>query len=487
MQQEDCTNSSIVQTYIMKNRILYLECNSGISGDMTVAALLDLGADRQALADALNSLPLSGYSIEIKEVFKSGIRACDFNVLLDSDNHDHDMQYLHGNSDTSDSLHEHSRENSDTSDSLHEHSHADCSEKDSPDHSSSTCPTGHIHTDSAPGDAHTHHHASRNLKDIVEIITAGSLTTRARTLAIRIFRILAEAEASVHGKSMEEVHFHEVGAVDSIVDIVAAAVCIDNLQPDQIIVSPLTDGHGQIRCQHGLIPIPVPAVAAIAVNHGLTLKSIDVEGELVTPTGAAIAAALPTGDSLPTEYRITKIGLGAGKRNYATSGLLRAMLIEPVSEDNHDTVLTLETNIDDCTGEALSYTMQQLMEAGALDVFCIPVYMKKNRPAQLLKVICESQDRERMEAIIFRNTTTIGIRYQELHRTKLDRRILAVETPWGMADVKCCTFENETYYYPENDSVCRLAEDNKTGFSEMYGMIQAYVRAREKGSRNGTL
>ena len=165
----------------------------------------------------------------------------------------------------------------------------------------------------------------------------------------------------------------------------------------------------------------------------------------MTPTGAAIAAAISSGDTLPGEFRIQKMGFGAGKRDYASSGILRAMLIEPLSHDVHDTILTLETNIDDCSGEALSYTLQQLMDAGALDAFCIPIYMKKNRPAYLLKVICSPADREKLESIIFRNTTTIGIRVQELARTKLERKILAVETPWGMADVKCCTHGNQTY------------------------------------------
>lgn len=418
----------------MNNTILYLECNSGISGDMTVAALLDLGASRQVLEEALKSLPLSGYSIEIKDVFKSGIRACDFHVILDQahENHDHDMEYLHGTAHHSGSAHGHS------------------------------------------------HHDARNLDDIVKIIAAGRLTDGARTLAIRIFHILAEAEASVHGKRIDEVHFHEVGAVDSIVDIVAAAVCIDNLNPGRIVVSPLTDGTGQIRCQHGLIPVPVPAVTAIAASQGLTLKSSCVEGELVTPTGAAIAAALTSDAVLPNQFKIRRVGLGAGKRDYAAAGLLRALLLEPDDNDTSDTILTLETNIDDCSGEALAFTMEQLFAAGALDAFYLPIYMKKNRPAYLLKVICSPEKQKELEAIIFRNTTTIGIRIQKLQRTRLERKILAVETPWGMADVKCCTHGNETYYYPENDSVCQLAAREKIGFPEMYNMIQAYVRKAEK-------
>ena len=430
----------------MNHPILYLECNSGISGDMTVAALLDLGADRQVLLDALSSLPLTGYSIEIKDVYKSGIRACDFNVILDHDNHDHDMDYLHGHAHSMTDEHDHHMtmgDDHDTEESQH---------------------------------MHHHHHDARNLNDITKIIQVGQLSSGAKDLALKIFQILAEAEAAVHGKTLEEIHFHEVGAVDSIVDIVAVAVCIDNLSPSGLVISALTDGKGQIRCQHGLIPVPVPAVTAIAMQNDLTLNISDVEGELVTPTGAAIAAAVRTATTLPKDFRIRRIGFGAGKRDYATTGLLRAMLLQPLSKDTHDTILSLETNIDDCSGEALSYTMQQLLDAGALDAFCIPIYMKKNRPACLLKVLCNPEQRTEMESIIFRNTTTIGIRIQEMQRTKLPRKIFALETPWGMADVKCCTYGNDTYYYPENDSVSRLAKQNGTGFTEMYNMIQAYAR-----------
>lgn len=450
----------------MNHSILYLECNSGISGDMTVAALLDLGADRQILLDALSSLPLTGYSIEIKDVYKSGIRACDFNVILDHDNHDHDMDYLHGHahSITDEHDHTHSHNLSDEHEQIHRHDHSMI--------------MGDVHGHDTDESQHIHHnhHDARNLNDITKIIQVGQLSSGAKDLALKIFQILAEAEAAVHGKTLEEIHFHEVGAVDSIVDIVAVAVCIDNLSPSGIVISALTDGKGQIRCQHGLIPVPVPAVTAIAMQNDLTLNISDVEGELVTPTGAAIAAAVRTATTLPKEFRIRRIGFGAGKRDYAATGLLRAMLLQPLSKDTHDTILSLETNVDDCSGEALSYTMQLLLDAGALDAFCIPIYMKKNRPACLLKVLCNPEQRAEMESIIFRNTTTIGIRIQEMQRTKLPRKIFALETPWGMADVKCCTYGNDTYYYPENDSVSRLAKQNGTGFTEMYNMIQAYAR-----------
>ena len=456
----------------MSEKILYLECNSGISGDMTVAALLDLGANREVLMEALESLPLTGYSIEIKDVYKSGIRACDFNVILDSahENHDHDMEYLYGDAHTHDAA------------VSHEYTHAHADGVEEHEHAVNKVTDAHAeHTvNETPGTpAYHHHHDARNLNDIAQIIMAGRLTENAKSLALKIFRILAQAEAKVHGKSIDEIHFHEVGAVDSIVDITAAAVCLDNLQPDQVVISALTDGTGQIRCQHGLIPVPVPAVTAIASNEHLTLKIRNVEGELVTPTGAAIAAAFRTESTLPDSFEILHTGFGAGKRTYTgVSGFLRAMLLQSSAGEDHDTILSMETNIDDCTGEALSFTLQQLLKEGALDAFCIPIYMKKNRPAYLLKVLCQPDDRAKMEAIIFHNTTTIGIRFQEMHRTKLDRRIIAVETPWGMADVKCCTYGSDTYYYPENDSVKQLALLNEVGFSEMYGMIQAYTRAK---------
>lgn len=469
----------------MSEKILYLECNSGISGDMTVAALLDLGANREVLMEALESLPLTGYSIEIKDVYKSGIRACDFNVILDSahENHDHDMEYLYG--DAHEHLHAHHNSLAHTAgntEDSHEHAADEIADAHHEHAEGETTAVAHAeHTvHETPGTpAHHHHHDARNLNDIAQIIMAGHLTENAKSLALKIFRILAQAEAKVHGKSIDEVHFHEVGAVDSIVDITAAAVCLDNLQPDQVVISALTDGTGQIRCQHGLIPVPVPAVTAIASNEHLTLKIRNVEGELVTPTGAAIAAAFRTESTLPDSFEILHTGFGAGKRTYTgVSGFLRAMLLQSSAGEDHDTILSMETNIDDCTGEALSFTLQQLLKEGALDAFCIPIYMKKNRPAYLLKVLCQPDDRAKMEAIIFHNTTTIGIRFQEMHRTKLDRRIIAVETPWGMADVKCCTYGSDTYYYPENDSVKQLALLNEVGFSEMYGMIQAYTRAK---------
>lgn len=419
---------------------LYLECYSGISGDMTVAALLDLGADRDVLENTLKSLPLTGYRTEIKKVKKSGIEACDFHVILDKEheNHDHDMKYLHGHKRCEESGH------------VHEHGGE----------------LEHVHK----YEKHSHHHIHRGIKEIKEIIHAGSLTENAERLAIKIFTILAEAEAKAHNVPSEEVHFHEVGAVDSIVDIVAAAVCMDNLKITEVIIPELWEGKGTVRCQHGILPVPVPAVLNVAAQNGLKIKITEVQGELVTPTGAAIAAAIRTKETLPARFSVVKTGIGAGKREYDCPGILRAMLITEEEAEKEDTICKLEANIDDCTGENLGYTMKLLMEAGAKDVYYVPAFMKKNRPAWILSVLCKEKDREDLEQIIFRETTTIGIRRTEMHRTILEREIRRIGTDLGEVLVKVCRNREKIYFYPEYESLTELCKKTGLSYREAYEM-----------------
>lgn len=269
---------------------LYLECYSGISGDMLTGALLDLGADQEKLEQVLKTIPAQGFDIQISKVLKSGISAVDFDVLLDHEheNHDHDMAYLFG----------------ETAPEEEEHHHHH--------------------------DGHPHEH--RSLQDVLAVIDGTQMTQGAKELAGRIFRIVAEAESEVHARPLNEVHFHEVGAIDSIVDIISIAVCFDDLrekeQISDVVVPVLYEGTGTVRCQHGVLPIPVPAVAAIVRKHGIRMHLIPDLGEFVTPTGAACVAALRTSDQLPAEFVIRKTGLGAGKRAYRRAGVVRAMLLE---------------------------------------------------------------------------------------------------------------------------------------------------------------
>lgn len=416
-------------------KALYFDCVSGISGDMSVAALLDLGADKNMLLDTLASLNLSGYSIEISEVEKSGIAACDFNVLLDKkhENHDHDMEYLHG------------------------------SEKSYTGH--------HEYTHS-----HEYPHEHRGMKEITEIIQKSEMTARAKKMAMRVFGILAQAESKAHGVPVEEVHFHEVGAVDSIVDIAAIAICMDNLDISNVIVPVLYEGTGFIRCQHGQIPVPVPAVTHIAETHKLKLKITDIQGELVTPTGAAVVAAFRTSDRLPEDFTMLKTGIGAGKRQYRCPGILRAMLIRETTDIQiKDIIWKLETDMDDCGGEMMGHVMNLLMANGAREVHYTPIYTKKNRPAYTLTVICKESEREKLENLIFSETTTIGIRRVEMERTILQREIQKKDTPVGTAIVKACTLpDGNIRYYPEYENVAELAERNQLSFRETYDRIRSY-------------
>lgn len=427
------------------SKTLYLECYSGISGDMTVAALLDLGADREVLKESLKSLPVGGFRTEITRVKKSGLDACDFSVILEQDNHDHDMEYLHGSEKSYTGHHEHSHEVN------HEHHH------------------GHTHS-------HEHPHEHRGMKEITEIIQKSEMTVRAKKMAMRVFDILAQAESKAHGVPVEEVHFHEVGAVDSIVDIAAIAICMDNLDISNVIVPVLYEGTGFIRCQHGQIPVPVPAVTHIAETHKLKLKITDIQGELVTPTGAAVVAAFRTSDRLPEDFTMLKTGIGAGKRQYRCPGILRAMLIRETTDlQIKDIIWKLETDMDDCSGEMMGHVMNLLMANGAREVHYTPIYTKKNRPAYTLTVICKESEREKLENLIFSETTTIGIRRVEMERTILQREIQKKDTPVGTAIVKACTLpDGNIRYYPEYENVAELAERNQLSFRETYDRIRSY-------------
>lgn len=449
-------------------KTLYLECYSGISGDMTVAALLDLGADRSVLDRVLKSLKVSGFETKISRVVKSGIDACDFDVVLDKEheNHDHDMEYLHGH-------HHKGHENN----HFYDHNHA---HEDEAEHFHSH---EHNHAHGAGSAQDRHHHEHRGIKEITYIIEHSAMTENAKKIALRIFEILAEAESKAHNVPVDQVHFHEVGAVDSIVDIVSVAVCLDDLDVTEVIVPVLCEGRGTVRCQHGILPIPVPAVANIVSANHLYLKMTEVEGELVTPTGAAIVAAVKTKDKLPETFEIQKIGIGAGKRQYECPGILRAMFISESTEqakgrnpkaenqETKDTIIKMETNIDDCSGEVLGFVMERLMKAGARDVHYVPVFMKKNRPAWVLNVICKEEDMETLQNIIFEETTTIGIRYSIMERTILPRETRTLSTPWGEVQVKVCTLNGKEQLYPEYESVAQLSREKEIPFTEIYRYI----------------
>ena len=444
---------------------LYLDCGSGISGDMFVAAMIDLGADPDALEKALDSLPADGFFVEISRVKKAGIDCCDFHVHLDDDceNHDHDMDYLYGN--------------------LTLAAGSGCSCHEESDREEHHC---HCHEEGHDGEAHhcchqgkDHYHTHRGLAEILPMIDACDMTETAKALARKIFRIIGEAEAKAHDLPLDKVHFHEVGALDSIVDVVAAAVTFDSLHIKEVIVPKLTEGTGTVRCRHGVMPVPVPATVNIVSAYKIPMELTGAKGEYVTPTGAAIAAAISTSHQLPPSFVIKKAGLGAGKRACTDrSGILRAFLIQGEENEGRDKVVKLETDIDDCSGEVLGYVMKKLFKAGAKDVHYAPIFMKKNRPAWELTVICKEDQVEALEQIIFTETTTIGIREYPLMRSILDREEKEVETVYGKAAVKQVTFRDMTRAYPEYDTVKKLAKRNKVPFMDIFDAVKE--AAKEK-------
>ena len=454
-------------------KTLYLETSSGISGDMFVAAMIDLGADPEALERALNSIPADGFMVEISSVKKSGIACCDFNVILDAahENHDHDMAYLYGPAPVSSAAPQ------------EEAHHCHCHEDEEAHHCHEEEEAHHCHChEEEPHHHHEHHHHGRHLAEIMDIIDATDMTDSAKALAGKMFHIVAEAESLAHHMPLEEVHFHEVGAIDSIVDIIAAAVTFDSLEITDVIIPCLTEGRGTVRCQHGVLPVPVPATMNIIEAYDMPLTIMEAKGEYVTPTGAAIAAAICTTHQLPKAFRIVRTGLGAGKRDYTErTNILRAYLIEGnAMEEGKDEIVKLETDIDDSTGEALGYTIDRLMQAGALDVHYSPVYMKKNRPAWELTVICKKSRMEELEDIIFKETTTIGIReFPSVMRSILRRNQKQVETPFGIAEVKEVALPGERRFYPEYESVKAIAEKEHLPFAEVYHLVKALAEQNE--------
>ena len=498
-------------------KTLFFECAAGISGDMTAAALLDLGADRAALERAVASLPLSGFRTKISRVKKAGISCLDFHVILDRahENHDHDMAYLYGSlpeqihadggCEDPDAGENRGRAECEDPDAGENRGRAGCEDPDAGenDESAGNAKSGMTHADREENGhgsgGHRAHHEHRSYADVRQVLAKTDMTDTARTLAEKIFRILAEAEAEAHNVPVDEVHFHEVGAVDSIVDVVACAVLMDSLRADAVVVPPLAEGTGMIRCQHGILPVPVPAVLNIAKRQGIRLHiHQDWQGERVTPTGAAFLAAVKTTDEIPCHADITAVGYGAGKRDYEPAGILRVILFESgegaaggerqetisaertvspgtVSvgtaassgdKETTETIWCLETNIDDCTGEQLGYCMEKLFAAGVRDAHYEPCFMKKSRPAWILRALCTEEKREAVEQVIFRETTTIGIRRFRVERSCLDRRVYSVRVRGEDVRIKAAEGPDGWKMKPEYEDAAHLAKKYDLSFSE---------------------
>ncbi|NLX95760.1 MAG: nickel pincer cofactor biosynthesis protein LarC [Rhodopirellula sp.] len=385
-------------------RIAYLDCASGISGDMMLAALVDAGVELAALNDAIASLGLVGCRLVGEQVKKKGFRATQIRVKYQPE---------------------------------------------------------HVHR-------HLHH--------ILAMIDGSKLAQPQKDLARRIFSRLAEAEAKVHGTTIEKVHFHEVGAADSIADIVGSAVGWNLLQVERIVASPVPTGCGKIRIAHGECSVPAPATAELLV--GIPLAESSVPFELTTPTGAAILATLVDSFGPLPAMKIERIGYGAGQRELETQpNLLRMLLGETAQAPLADQVWVLETNLDDVSGEVVGYCTTRLLDAGALDVYTTAIQMKKNRPAVKLTVLCPAEDVDRLEAILFEETTTLGVRRWPAERHVLNRRPHQVQTPWGPVDGKIgWTAGGPQRFAPEFESCRRIAEEHHLPLrTVLEGALKAFL------------
>ena len=489
-------------------RILYFDCFAGISGDMSIAALVDLGLDPDAVVREIEKLGVKGYHIEIKKVNRYVISGTDVTVQLTGDaecvhdhsngghvhsdghNHDHhDHSHGHGHGDQG---HGHAH-----TDGAHDHGHSHADHSHSHDHS---------HHDHSHDYDHEHHHGShshddreRSLSDISHIIRSSGISERAKEIAIAVFTEIAKAEAAVHGKPVEEVHFHEVGAIDSIVDIVGFAICIDMLKVDKIYCSPVHEGQGFIHCRHGRLPVPVPAVVKMLENSRISIVTEDVQAELVTPTGFGILKTISMGCGKMPEMLVEKVGYGFGKTDTGRLNALRVFLgtqagDEPQKDDietlgksqeqehakedqiktgkHWDQVILMETNIDNTSGEALGYTAERLLKEGALDAYFTPIQMKKNRPATMLSVICRKEDAEKLSDLIFKETSTIGIRVRETERITLLREIRTVQTDLGEVRVKLVNVSGLERVQPEYDDCAKIAEENNLSLNEVYEIVK---------------
>ena len=414
--------------------VLYFDCFSGISGDMTLGALLDLGVSQEHLIESLKALKLDDeYHFNIKKELKNGIMGTLVEVVLHSEEHEHDDG------------HEHEHE--------HEHGH-----KHDHDH----------HDEATVAHAHNHNleHEHRSYKNIVSMIEGSTLNENVKKLSKRIFTVIGEAEGKIHGKPLEEVHFHEVGAVDSIVDIVGTAICIDALKPDKIVFSRIPLSKGFVKCQHGIFPLPAPA--SLEILKDVPVYFTDIKFELVTPTGAGIIKALADSYDDSGDMIIEKIGYGLGKKTYEKPNVLRVYLYDEKKKRSNQ-VVEIDTNIDDMTGEQLGYIMELLLEGGALDVYFTPIFMKKNRPGVKLSVLCTLEKQQELTKLLLSQTSTFGVRYKLLDRDILDREFREVQLyndivrcKVGMLDGKVIKIE------PEYEDCKRIAKKDSLPIATVF-------------------
>lgn len=444
-------------------KILYYDCFCGISGDMNLAALIDLGVPKEYLLEELTKLNLnSEFKINIEKSAKLGITGTRVDVLLNN-NTQMQEEALSNNKHEHTHVHEHfnTNEHSHTYEPGHIHEHNHTHEHDE---------SNHHHNDSHSEHSHNHEHHHRNLKDIEDIINSSGLSDKVKKLSLDMFIKVAEAEAKVHGKDIYEVHFHEVGAIDSIVDIVGSAICIDYLKVDKIIASPIQVGGGFVKCAHGLMPVPAPATTEILKN--IPINTGIVQFETTTPTGAAIIAANVKEFTSKINFIINKVAYGIGHKDLEIPNVLRVYLGETESLEQIEEQYILETNIDDMNPELYGYVEEKLFDAGALDVYKSSIFMKKGRPGIKLSVLINEKIEKDILDIIFEETTSIGVRKYKVEKIMLNREFSKVETEYGVITIKKSYYNgNLVKYKPEYEECRTIAKEQNISIDKIYKAV----------------
>jgi len=480
-------------------KTLYLDIFSGIAGDMFIAALLDLGVEAKKLERELQKLKLAGYHLHIVRGQKAAIAGVKFDVQLepDTEHQGHDHEHGHGESACGLTFHTPATGPGHTHEHGHEHSHGH-GHWQIPSFARSGPAAGEAPKSPEPH-AHGHTHADqRNFTEIKALIARSKLSAWVKQKSIAVFQRIAEAEGKIHGQPPEQVHFHEVGAVDSIVDIVGAAIALELLGKPRVCAAPVVEGTGWIRCAHGRFPVPAPATLAILGARGIGITQCEEPHELVTPTGAALLAEFVESFGPMENLVAEKIGFGLGTRDNATRpNVLRAVLgtavaagqpagtrsqpakaWTPTLDWETDRVAVLETNLDDCTGEILGSFVEAALAAGALDVFHTPIQMKKNRPGVLLTVLCAEAAADQFSEFILRETTAFGVRKTVAERRKLRREFAGVKTAFGEVTVKLGKLSGKVVQAaPEFESVKTVAVKSKVPVKQVY---EAAVQAAKK-------
>ncbi len=410
-------------------KTLYLECNAGAAGDMIMSALLELSPDPEKFIEKMNSLGLEGVEVKAEPSVKCGITGTHVHVYVNGEEeHSHDENEHH---------HEHDH---------HEHDHHE-----------------HEHEHHEHEHDHGHHHHHTGMHEINHTIEHLDISDEVKADALAVYRIIAEAEAHAHNSTVDQIHFHEVGEKDAIADIVGVCLLIHELAPEKIIASPVRAGFGEVRCAHGVLPVPAPATEYIL--RGIPYYPGGARGEMCTPTGAAILKHFASEFGGMPVMTVEKTGYGMGTKDFDHANCVRAMLGK--TEDAGDVVVELSFNIDDMTAEETAFAAEILLESGALEVFTIPVHMKKGRAGTLISCLCRETDREKMLAVIFKHTSTIGVRETIHKRYKLRRAVITEETEFGPVCFKRSSGFGVVRVKPEYEDLARIARENDMSISEV--------------------